>query len=832
MGYMRKSIIALTPLMVAPLCWAQEKPNVVIFLVDDMGYSDIGCYGGEIMTPNLDRLASTGVRFTQFYNTSRSCPARASLMTGLYQHQAGIGQMSEDPGTFKKETQRDINDWGSEGYQGYLNRNCVTIAEVLKENGYHTYMAGKWHLGMHGQEKWPLQRGFERFYGILAGAASYLRPEGGRGLTLDNKHLPAPEAPYYTTDAFTDHALQFISEQKDDKPFFLYLAFNAPHWPLQAKDEDIQKFTKLYRSKGWDKIRQERYNRMQKMGIIDKNVGFAEWENRSWNELTEKEKDESAYRMAVYAAQVHCVDYNVGKVIDYLKKTKQLDNTLILFLADNGACAEPYLELGGGKQEDINNPACNNMPSYGRAWAQTSNTPFRKYKCRSYEGGISTPLIFSWKMKLGNRHGNLCTTPGYLPDIMPTVLEATGAVYPETYHGGNKIHPLVGTSLFPAIMEKVPSLHEYMYWEHQGNRAIRYGNWKAIRDEAGTAWELYDIVKDRTEKHNLASQHPDVLKKLREEWEYWAIKHNVLPKHLDSPMLFADTTRTGWPFSKDPHVIPFHGKYLMYYSVPPKGNSGWGIGIAESTDLTQWKPIGSLSPAADYEAKGMCAPGALVRNDTIHLFYQTYGNGKKDAICHAWSVDGVNFTRNATNPIFAPKEGEWNCGRAIDAEVIFTKGKYFLYYATRTPDFVKQIIGVATAPAGTNFNRETWTEACDRAILVPEWPWEETCIEAPSVVEMDGTLYMFYAGAYNNRPQQIGLATSTDGIHWEKVSNKPFLTNGDPGTWNYCESGHPHIFKDKDGQTYLFYQGNEDFGRTWFISRKKVLWRDGKPFLK
>lgn len=829
---MRKSIIALTPLMVAPLCWAQEKPNVVIFLVDDMGYSDIGCYGGEIMTPNLDRLASTGVRFTQFYNTSRSCPARASLMTGLYQHQAGIGQMSEDPGTFKKETQRDINDWGSEGYQGYLNRNCVTIAEVLKENGYHTYMAGKWHLGMHGQEKWPLQRGFERFYGILAGAASYLRPEGGRGLTLDNKHLPAPEAPYYTTDAFTDHALQFISEQKDDKPFFLYLAFNAPHWPLQAKDEDIQKFTKLYRSKGWDKIRQERYNRMQKMGIIDKNVGFAEWENRSWNELTEKEKDESVYRMAVYAAQVHCVDYNVGKVIDYLKKTKQLDNTLILFLADNGACAEPYLELGGGKQEDINNPACNNMPSYGRAWAQTSNTPFRKYKCRSYEGGISTPLIFSWKMKLGNRHGNLCTTPGYLPDIMPTVLEATGAVYPETYHGGNKIHPLVGTSLFPAIMEKVPSLHEYMYWEHQGNRAIRYGNWKAIRDEAGTAWELYDIVKDRTEKHNLASQHPDVLKKLREEWEYWAIKHNVLPKHLDSPMLFADTTRTGWPFSKDPHVIPFHGKYLMYYSVPPKGNSGWGIGIAESTDLTQWKPIGSLSPAADYEAKGMCAPGALVRNDTIHLFYQTYGNGKKDAICHAWSVDGVNFTRNATNPIFAPKEGEWNCGRAIDAEVIFTKGKYFLYYATRTPDFVKQIIGVATAPAGTNFNRETWTEACDRAILVPEWPWEETCIEAPSVVEMDGTLYMFYAGAYNNRPQQIGLATSTDGIHWEKVSNKPFLTNGDPGTWNYCESGHPHIFKDKDGQTYLFYQGNEDFGRTWFISRKKVLWRDGKPFLK
>ena len=239
-----------------------------------------------------------------------------------------------------------------------------------------------------------------------------------------------------------------------------------------------------------------------------------------------------------------------------------------------------------------------------------------------------------------------------------------------------------------------------------------------------------------------------------------------------------------------------------------------------------------MSPAADYEAKGLCAPGALVRNDTIHLFYQTYGNDKKDAICHAWSVDGVNFTRNATNPIFAPKAGDWNCGRAIDAEVIFAKGKYFLYYATRTPDYVKQIVGVATAPAGTNFNRETWTEACDRAILVPEWPWEETCIEAPSVVEMNGTLYMFYAGAYNNRPQQIGLATSTDGIHWRKVSNKPFLANGDPGAWNYCESGHPHIFKDKDGQTYLFYQGNEDFGRTWFLSQRKIIWRGGFPQLK
>ena len=255
----------------------------------------------------------------------------------------------------------------------------------------------------------------------------------------------------------------------------------------------------------------------------------------------------------------------------------------------------------------------------------------------------------------------------------------------------------------------------------------------------------------------------------------WAINPGVPPEGENHTMLFADSTRTGIPFSKDPHVVSFYGKYLMYYSVPPKGDSGWGIGIAESRDLVHWQSIGILSPAADYEAKGLCAPSALLRNDTIHLFYQTYGNGKKDAICHAWSVDGVHFTRNTTNPIFAPKAGDWNCGRAIDAEVVFVKGKYFLYYATRTPDFEKQIVGVATAPVSTNFNRETWTEACDRAILVPEWAWEETCIEAPSVVEMDGTLYMFYAGAYNNRPQQVGLATSQDGIHWKKASNKPFF---------------------------------------------------------
>lgn len=523
----RKRLWAAAPLMAVSLCSAQERPNVVLIMVDDMGYSDLGCYGGEIPTPHIDSLAMSGVRFTQFYNTSRSCPTRASLMTGLFQHQAGIGQMSEDPAPDEKG--RRSHDWGTEGYRGYLNRRCVTIAEVLRGAGYHTYMAGKWHLGMHGQEKWPLQRGFDRFYGILAGACSYLRPDGGRGLTLDNTRLPAPEAPYYTTDAFTDYAIRFVEEQKDSDPFFLYLAFNAPHWPLQAKEDDIRKFVRMYRDKGWDRIREERLARQKASGLLPEDTRFAEWENRAWDELTDEEKDRSAYRMAVYAAQMHCVDYNVGRLMDHLREAGKLDNTLVVFLADNGACAEPYAELGGGRQEDINNPALSGAISYGRAWAQTSNTPFRKYKCRSYEGGISTPLIVSWSKRMGDRDGEWCRVPAYLPDIMPTFVEASGAEYPKTYHG-NDIHPMAGTSLFPAIEGKVASLHEYMYWEHQNNRAIRRGDWKAVRDETGGPWQLYNIAEDRSERVDMASERPELLAELVAEWERWAKANYVLPK--------------------------------------------------------------------------------------------------------------------------------------------------------------------------------------------------------------------------------------------------------------------------------------------------------------
>ena len=487
-------LILLAGALAASCSWeGSARPNIVLILADDMGYSDIGCYGGEIPTPNIDGLASAGVRFTQFYNGARSCPSRASLITGLYAHETGIGKMSEDPNTLREGIITD--DYGVPGYKGSLNRNCVTLAEVMKESGYHTFITGKWHLGMHGMEKWPLQRGFERFYGILAGATSYFMPTGGRGLWLDNDKQPDPQSPYYTTDAFTDYAIDFIDSVQDKNPFFLYLAYNAPHWPLQAKQEDIDKFYPLYREKGWDAVRDARVKKMVEGGIIDSRGLPSEWLSRRWEELSEPEKDEAAMRMATYAAQVHRMDANIGRLVDYLRGTGRLSNTVIMFLSDNGACAEPYpyQELGGGDVADINNPASMRFPTYGRAWAQVSNTPYRDFKRSTFEGGIRTPFILSGPCVKG-REGSLCSAKATIMDIMPTMVELGNADYPETFHNGHPIHKMKGSSLLQAIQGGKDAIHEYLFWEHIGNQAVQWKQWKAVK-EAGAEkeWELYDL---------------------------------------------------------------------------------------------------------------------------------------------------------------------------------------------------------------------------------------------------------------------------------------------------------------------------------------------------
>jgi len=294
-------------------------------------------------------------------------------------------------------------------------------------------------------------------------------------------------------------------------------------------------------------------------------------------------------------------------------------------------------------------------------------------------------------------------------------------------------------------------------------------------------------------------------------------------------MMFGDTTRVGVPYAKDPHVIRFRGRYLMYYSIPPrrwKGMEGWNIGIAESRNLIDWKKTAEITPQKGlaYEAKGLCAPCAIVKDGRVHLFYQTYGNGPKDAICHAVSRDGITFKRDATNPIFHPEPSAWSCGRAIDADVAYFKGKYYLYFATRDPEFKIQKMGVAVADGNTDFSRKEWKLAADRSILYPHLPWEGECIEAPSAYVRNDTLYMFYAGGYNNAPQQIGVARSTDGINFIRMSFNPFKPAGKEGEWNHSESGHPHLFADRDGRTYLFYQGNNDNGRTWKITQEEVGW--------
>jgi predicted GH43/DUF377 family glycosyl hydrolase len=302
-------------------------------------------------------------------------------------------------------------------------------------------------------------------------------------------------------------------------------------------------------------------------------------------------------------------------------------------------------------------------------------------------------------------------------------------------------------------------------------------------------------------------------------------------------MMYGDADRTGQPFSKDPQVVRFGERYLMYYSVRPHAPEknhpvkGWGIGIAESRDLTQWKKAGEIVPEAEYERNGLCAPGALVREGRVHLFYQTYGNGPRDAICHAVSEDGICFVRNETNPIFRP-HGDWNNGRAIDAEVIRHGGTYLLYFATRDPAGKIQMQGVATAPENTAFKRDDWTLAVDAPILMPELPWEGDCVEGASVIHRNGRLFMFYAGNYNNRPQQVGVAVSDDGVKWKRLRDEPFLPHGQPGEWNSSESGHPHVFDDADGRTYLFFQGNNDGGKTWFISQVEIGWTKDGPFLK
>ena len=519
---------------------ATTKPDIIIILNDDMGFSDIGCYGGEIETPNLDRLAAGGLSYSQFYNTARCSPSRASLLTGLHPHQTGIGILTYDT--------------GPEGYAGDLNKRCVTIAEVLKEAGYGTYLSGKWHVAKDLTEptdSWPVQRGFEKFFGTIIGAGSFYHPNT---LTRGNEsaeHEATENPEFFYTDAISDQAADFIRDHHDespDKPLFQYVAYTAPHWPLHAHDEDIIRYKGRF-DDGWDKLREQRLERLVRAGIIDPSWILTErdpsqpaWENA-------EQKEWLLRCMEVYAAQIDRMDQGIGRIIKALEETGRLDNTFLLFLSDNGACAEDIPEgvdvqslvddlmIAQAKTRDGRPVLLGNDPtvmpgpedtyqSYGVAWANMSNAPFRLYKHWIHEGGIATPLIVHWPEGIDDK-GGVRHVPGQLPDLMATVLEITGAVYPQNYKG-NEILPLEGISLaksFDADYDR----QEPLFWEHEGNAAVRVGKWKLVRNYPAP-WELYDMEKDRTETQDLASGHPERVKEMLALYEDWAQRCGVIPR--------------------------------------------------------------------------------------------------------------------------------------------------------------------------------------------------------------------------------------------------------------------------------------------------------------
>jgi arylsulfatase len=558
--------VILSALLVLPLAnqlmaaGGKSPPNIVLIMSDDMGYSDLGCYGGEINTPTLDGLAENGLRFTQFYNTARCCPTRASLLTGVYQHQAGIGLMTGN---------RNLP-----GYQGELGRNVVSIAEALGTAGYRSYMSGKWHVTRFTRpegpkDNWPMQRGFEKFYGTIIGAGSFYDPatlcRANTFITPDNDPKYKPET-YYYTDAISDNAVTFLKDhtsESPEKPFFLYVAYTAAHWPMHALPKDIARYKGKYDS-GFSPARDQRLKRLREIGLVDSSTELSP-QSDDWEKVQDKAWE--AGNMEVYAAMIDNMDQGIGRIVSELKRQGQLDNTLIMFLQDNGGCAEgfgrytpknpyrtDYKPLGiDGLQNKIWPPMQtrdgravrvgpgvmagpeDTFIGYGRGWANVSNTPFREYKHWAHEGGISTPLIVHWPAGTAkNRRGTLERQPGHVIDIMATCVDAGGVKFPGSY-AGNELIGLEGVSLKPALSGKSLKRTDAIYFEHHLNCAIRDGDWKLVRKgQTGNPaklmeWELYNMSTDRSELNDLASQQPQKVEELSAKWESWAVRANVKP---------------------------------------------------------------------------------------------------------------------------------------------------------------------------------------------------------------------------------------------------------------------------------------------------------------
>lgn len=513
-----------------------RRPNFVVILLDDLGFSDLGCYGGEIRTPNIDRLAAGGLRFTRFYNAARCCPTRASLLTGLYAHQVGLARNGQD-----------------------LTRDGATIAELLRAEGYQTAMAGKWHLSQtrplngrdagprhlawlnHQAERdhpfarldtYPINRGFERHFGPIWGVVDYFDP-----FSLVDGTRPVEQVPrdFYLTDAITEKSVEYIRTMTlEDRPFFLYVAHCAPHWPLHARPEDIARYRETYRQ-GWHALRESRYRHQVKMGLIDPAthpLPSLMGRGPDWDALDDKARKHQSALMAVHAAMVDRVDHGVGAIVAALEETRRLDNTVIVVLADNGASPERYLDFGFDRASQTRDgrpiqykgrfePGSETTWGYiGAYWANAANTPYRYWKAQSFEGGCHTPLIVHWPKGLTGRPGSTTAEIGHVIDLMPTFLELAGTEYPANY-AGHALRPLEGRSLAPLLRGGPRAGHPGLFFEHEGGRAVIAGDWKLVAQPRGE-WELYHIAVDATETRDLAGREPRRAAELEQMWRAWA----------------------------------------------------------------------------------------------------------------------------------------------------------------------------------------------------------------------------------------------------------------------------------------------------------------------
>jgi arylsulfatase len=513
----------------------KATPNIIIILADDMGFSDLGCYGSEIPTPNIDKLANNGIRFSQCYNGARCCPSRASLLTGLYPHRAGVGGMSE--------AGFDAEGKLLHGYEGRLTDDTVTIPEALRNAGYFTAMVGKWHLGQeYGVTPWG--RGFMR--SLTSPGGGYYYPEDDRAkLFLDGESVghggkAGVPAQWYATDLFTDYGLKFIDDARTQKkPFFLYLAYTAPHFPLEAPAEEIARFRGHYID-GWDRLREERYRREVQLGAIDGRWRLSPrpGDIAAWDSLSAAEKDRYDHIMAIFAAVVSHLDSAIGRLVDGLRQRGQLDNTLIMFLSDNGGSAEAFDPVSGnwentGPHGDLEGAPPGGPRSQvfvGESWALLENTPFRRYKSFDHEGGIAAPFIVHWPSGIPSAlNGKWISTPVHIIDALPTCLDVAGATCPQV-RAGHSLPPPAGISLAPAFRGEPLRRRSPLFWEHEGNAAVRDGDWKLVRLGPSGPWELYNLNQDRTEIRDMATTDPKKAAALAQKWLSWAQNEYVLPK--------------------------------------------------------------------------------------------------------------------------------------------------------------------------------------------------------------------------------------------------------------------------------------------------------------